>query len=167
MFEAFLLVVILVGLARRRGEGWEWSRERAARALHGWMEKAGVLARRVSAALPGVWSCCRQDVRSLVEDLAAFAHPRLYRRITARRTAGLPAPAGVAPPVGSMASARPERGLGAKEKLANALRGVAGSASSDTSGTPAWRRLQRRYLDGRITLEQYVAEAERLRGGAI
>jgi hypothetical protein len=166
MFEAFLLFVLLVGLAGKRGEGWEWSRERAARVLRGWVDQVGIVARRVRAALPGMWSCCRQDVRSLVEDIVAVAHPRLYHRIATQRSVGLPAPAGVAPPAGSLATSRSDRGPGAREKLASALRGVAGSASAEAMGTHAWRRLQRRYLEGRITLEQYVAEAERLRSGA-
>ena len=56
------------------------------------------------------------------------------------------------------------RGAGAREKLANALRGAGADAATDGAGTPAWQGLQRRYLDGRITLDQYVREAERLRG---
>lgn len=167
MFEAFLLFVLLVGLARKRGESWEWSRERAGRALRRCVDEAGTATRRVMAALPGVWSCCRQDVRGLVDDLVAFAHPRLYHRMSARRSVGLAAPAGVTPSAGNLVpSSRSERGPGARQKLASALRGVASSTPSEAIGTPAWGRLQRRYLDGRITLEQYVTEAERLRGGA-
>lgn len=166
MFEAFLLFVLLVGLARRRGESWEWSRERAACALSGWMDQAGILVRRARAALPGVWSCCQRDVRNLVEDIVAVVHPRLYHRIATPRAAGLPVPAGMVPTAGALPPSAGERRPGTREKLASALRGVAGSAASEAVGTPAWRRLQRRYLDGRITLEQYVAEAGRLRSGA-
>jgi hypothetical protein len=167
MFEAFLLFVLVVGLARRRGERWEWSRERAARALSGWMDQAGILVRRVRRALPDLWSCCRRDVRSLIEDIVAVAHPRLYHRMATPKP-GLAAPAGVTPPAGDLGAPGSERGPGARERLASVLRGVAaGGAPSEAPTTPAWRRLQRRYLDGRITLEQYVAEAERLRGGAV
>lgn len=166
MFEAILLFVLLVGLARRRGERWEWSRERAGRAVRGWVDRVDRGARGFSAALPGLWSCCRQDVRSLADDIVAFAHPRLYHRMAARRSVGLAAPAGVAPRAASLVAPTPsERGAAAREKLASAFRGMAAGPPSESPGTPAWRRLQRRYLDGRITLEQYVAEAERLRGG--
>jgi hypothetical protein len=165
MFEAFLLFVLLVGLARRHGERWEWNRERTARALGEWLDEAGSLVRSVRASLPELWSCCRQDVRSLVEDVIAVAHPRLYHRMAAPKP-GLASAGGVTASAGGLVPSGSERGSGAREKLASVLRGVAGNAPSEAPTTPAWRRLQRRYLDGRITLEQYVAEAERLRGGA-
>ena len=130
------------------------------------MDQASILVRRARAALPGVWSCCQTDVRDLVEDIVAVAHPRLYHRIATPRAVGLPAPAGVASSAGKLVATAGERRPGTREKLAGALRGVAGDSSSEAASTPAWRRLQRRYLDGRITLEQYVAEAGRLRGGA-
>jgi hypothetical protein len=169
MLEFLLLFAILAGLTHRRGEPWEATGARAKRAVHRCADWIGIGLEKAKAALPSLTSCCLQDVRAFVQDMIEHAPPRTQHRIVSRleRLSLLSAPAAgpaVAPATGPAEALQVQRGPGAREKLASALRGAGADAGIDGAGTPAWRRLQRRYLDGRITLDQYVREAERLRG---
>ena len=169
MLEFLLLLVIVAGVTHRRGEPWEATRARAKRALNRCADWISMGLDRAKAALPGLTSCCLQDVQAFVQDMIEHAPPRTQHRIITRLEklsllSAPPAGPAVAPATGPVEALQVERGPGAREKLANALRSAGADAGIDGAGTPAWRRLQRRYLGGRIALDQYVREAERLRG---
>lgn len=148
MFEIVLLAVIVVSLYRRRGERWEWNRARVGRAFSELSREGERALGRARQSGPGLVQQCVADVRSLGEDLLAVLHPSARRRITdaTRRV---------------FAHRQRLRGSGANVDLGpSPIAAVGGVAGAD----PAYARLQRRYLDGGISLNQYVEEADRLLG---
>lgn len=152
MAELIILLVIAVGLCRRQGQPWEWSRARLRRAVETAAGRGeGVLGRGVRAA-PGILGQCVEDVRSLIADMLGIIDPKARRRI-ARETRSF---LSVAP-----RRARRLRKAAASPLMASGPASVA-RASSGESGAAAFARLQRRYLDGAISLDEYVTESRRL-----
>lgn len=156
LVEILVLAVIAIGLVRRRGEPWEFSRRRVAHAVDRISDAGGTAVGRARRTLPELLAVCSADVRSLLGDVAGVLQPRARRRIEdgargllarrrrrkARRAPRFDAlPAGVAIPTDVPA----ERET------------VGGRAQR------AYQNLQRRYLEGAISLDQYVDEAGRLR----
>jgi len=94
MLELVLLAVIGVGLYRKRGERWEWSRRRLERAFRGLSSGSDRFAERARRSVPQLLSQCSDDMRSLGADLVGALHPSAQRRIERRarsltkRTAG-------------------------------------------------------------------------------
>ncbi|WP_420462051.1 hypothetical protein [Candidatus Palauibacter sp.] len=144
MFEFALLGGIAVWLCRRRG----WGRVDMQRALG----KLGRVGRSALAtahrAWPGLLAQCAADMKGLVEDTARFlpsgARTRLERR--ARKP-----------------STRSNRGLD-RAPVRDGDRAIA--TASPRPEDRAVARLQRRYVDGRISLEEYAEAARALRTGS-
>lgn len=137
MVELLLLLVIGVALYRRSGRKWEWSRRRLAAAVVGLAEQSVRIVRSARQRLPGVLGQCLQDVGSLGDDLKGLLPPSTRRRIEGH----------------------------ARTALANRSRPRLPRTRSPLAaggGAQAFQTLQRRYLDGSITLDRYVQEAERL-----
>lgn len=156
LVEILVLAVIAIGLIRRRGEHWEFSRQRVAHAVDRISDAGGTAVGRARRSLPELFAVCFADVRNLLEDVAGVLQPRARRRIEdgargllarkrrrkTRRARQLDAlPAGAAIPAA----------LPAERET------VSGRAQR------AYQNLQRRYLEGAISLDQYVDEAGRLR----
>jgi len=141
MAELIVVLVVIVGLYRWRGR-WEWSRKSLAGTVGDLGGRAGHLVERGRRSLPGVVGQLVEDLRSLGDDLLGLLSPSARRRIEHRARGLIRAGArrtSVTKPAGSrLAAAGP--------------------------GAQALERLQRSYLDGSITLERYVQEAERLHG---
>lgn len=155
MAELVILLVICAGLCRRREERWEWSRARLAHAIDAMIDGARRLTARVRKALPGVVDQCVEDVGDLVGDVLGVVDPKARARIGRRARAFLAERSdGVRRP------ARPGRSA-AKEAAAGGRSGAASDLAERASA--AYARLQRRYLEGAINLEEYVSEASRLR----
>lgn len=151
MAELVVLLVICAGLCGRRGERWEWSRTRLADATHAMIDGTRRLTARARKALPGVASQCVEDVGDLVGDVLGIVDPEARARIgrrarafLAERRGGIDRPARA----GRFAASGPSPG-----------------AASDLAerASATYARLQRRYLEGAINLEEYVSEASRLR----
>ena len=141
MLELALLAVIGVWLCRRRG----WGRaelERAVREVGRWGRSALGATHRTG---PGLLAQCAADVRALMLDFARLLPSRARNRIArgVRGREGRPVP-------------HPARSP-ARDRIA----APAGIEADD----PAIARLQRRYIEGRISLEEYV-EAARALGAA-
>ena len=144
MFEFALLGGIAVWLCRRRG----WGRVDLQRAL-GKVGRGGRSALATAhRAWPGLLAQCAADMKGLVEDTARFlpwgARARLERR--ARRP-----------------STRSNRGLD-RPPVRDGGRAIA--TASRRPEDRAVARLQRRYVDGRISLEEYAEAARALRTGS-
>lgn len=139
MAELIILLVVAVGLYRKRGR-WEWSRRSLAEAVGGVGERTDRLVARGRRDLPGILGQLSADLRSLGEDLLGLLHPSARRRIEHRARALMTRRASSATPT--------------SPRLAPAQRAVAG----------AYEGLQQSYLNGSISLERYMQEAERLRG---
>ena len=142
MFELAFLGLIGAWVCRRRG----WGPADLQRALGG-IRRAGRRALGVTGlAGPGLPAQCAADVQNLVQDLVRLlpdrARARLERRAHKRATR---------PRVGSS---------GPRTRHA----AIATSGSGGEDGAVA--RLQRRYIDGRISLEEYVEAARALRSGS-
>ena len=154
MAELIILLVIGVGLCRRRGQPWEWSRARLDEALRSGAGRGERLAGRALRSLPGVLGQCVSDVRSLVDDMLGILDPKARTRI-AKQTRSLLA--------GAPERARRLAGPAAGAPLVARGRATASiAAGSGEAGAAAFARLQRRYLDGAISLEEYVTESRRL-----
>lgn len=154
MAELIILLVIAVGLCRRRGQPWEWSRERLKTAAGHAADRGEGLLERAVRATPGVVGQCIADVRSLIRDMLGIIDPKARRRI-ARETR-------------SLLSGAPERARRLTTPAAGSPLMAAGpssapvTASSDDPGAAAFARLQRRYLEGAISLDEYMTESRRL-----
>lgn len=136
MWGLLILLVVCVGLCKRGP--WEWSRESFAEAVGGLGERTERLVARGRRDLPGILGQLSADLRSLADDLLGLLHPSARRRIEHRARAFMN---------------RTPKPRTASSRLAPAGR-PAGSA---------FEGLQRSYLEGSISLERYVREAERLR----
>ncbi|MDX1577369.1 MAG: hypothetical protein R3266_02750, partial [Gemmatimonadota bacterium] len=147
MFELIVLLVIGVGLYGRRDGRWEWSRERLRTTLHRLHDDGSRAIACARAALPGLLGRCREDVRDLVADGAAWLPPSARKRLErgadaalsrarrARSERAFRSPLGSFPAAGGLAT-------GGAPLSAGSASGRGGD------GGPAWDRLQRRYLDG-------------------
>ncbi len=155
MLELVVLGVIGVGLYRRRGRRrWEWSRRSLRAALSDLYERGRRLLTRGRRSLPGFVETCRADVASLFRDLLRILHPSARDRIErGARTFFERGGSGVQTPAG-----------GAVRGVATAGGGVLAEGAAQHMDRRAYASLQRRYLEGRITLDEYVAEADRLGG---
>ncbi len=142
MLEIVLLTVIVVGLYRKRGERWEWNRVRVGRAFGDLSDEGERVLQRAHRAGPGMLSQCIADVQSLGGDLVSVLHPSAQRRIQ-QGTRKL--------------IARRQR-LAAPPTDFGAVAAGSGVVGAD----PEYARLQQRYLEGGISLDQYVEEANRL-----
>jgi len=152
MAELIIVLVIVVGLCGRRGQRWEWSRTRLHETLHALSRRGEGLVGRAQRSLPGVVAQCIDDVRSLVGDVLGILDPGARSRI-ARETRSFLAAA----PGRPRRPATSATGSG----LAKA-RSTAASAGPGEVAPSAFARLQRRYLDGSISLEEYITESRRL-----
>lgn len=141
MAGLIIVLVVCVGLYRWRGR-WEWSRKSLAGAVGDLGGQTGHLVERGRRSLPGLVGQLVEDLRSLGDDLLGLLHPSARRRIEHRARGLLRA--------------------GARRKSAAKAAGSRLAAAGP--GTQALERLQRSYLEGSITLERYVQEAERLHG---
>lgn len=153
MAELIILLVVVVGLCRRRGQPWEWSRERLRTAAGTAAGRGEDLLGRAVRATPGVVGQCIVDMRALIRDMLGIIDPKARRRI-ANETR-------------SLLSAAPERarrlGRAAGSPLmASGPATAPVSAGSGDAGAAAFARLQRRYLDGAISLDEYMTESRRL-----
>lgn len=140
MFELALLAVIGVWLWRRQG----WGRadvERAASEVRRWGRHALGATHRTG---PGLLAQCAADVRALMLDFARLLPSRARNRIQRGVRGGMSAVP--SPP---------------RQAARNRIVAPAGPDADD----PAIARLQRRYIEGRISLEEYV-EAARALGAA-
>ena len=142
MFELAFLGMIGVWLCRRRG----WGAADVRRAV-GRMGRMGRRALGVTSLTgPGLLAQCAADVKNLVEDLVRLLPPRVRARLERRA----PKPA-----------TRPRVGWN-EPRVRDAPVATSGSGTEDG----AVARLQRRYIEGRISLEEYVEAARTLRSGS-
>jgi len=141
MAGLILLVVVAVGLYRRGGRRFEWSRASLRGAAAGLSRSCERLVHAVLRRLPEVSGQCFADMRALVDDLLGLIDPNARKRIEERAR-------------GMMA--RAERGANIGQA------GSARLAAAGQSGVRRYRHLQDRYLEGSITLDRYVEEAQRL-----
>lgn len=87
MLELVLLAVIGVGLYRKRGERWEWSRERLEQAFRGLTVGTDRIAVRARRSVPELLSQCTKDIRGLGTDLYALLNSNTRRQIERRASA--------------------------------------------------------------------------------
>lgn len=189
MLEFLLIGGVAVGLGRETDGRWSWTRERARTRLQDGAERLAPWLARIRAALPGILDRCIADVRSLTIDLLGTLDPKTRRVVRERIGALLEPPvrppgsrtglsrggAGAADP---RSPAPPSRVPGAaSDPPASDVPGdgtrrhdIPGSADEPEAGpaalsaaTAALRALQRRYLEGSISLDQYRREARRVR----
>ncbi len=155
MVELIVLFVICVGLCRRRGEPWEFSRARLADAVDRAWRLGEHLVGRVAGSLPFLLRQCAADVRSLLDDLTGVVHPRARRQLRegARSWIDRSAPRSRGP-TGSVGVLSGAAGALADGRLADPGRAVPARG---------YATLQRAYLDGAISIDEYVVEADRLR----
>ncbi len=155
MAELIILMVICVGLCGRRGTRWEWSRDRLVAALGSAAEGGERLLGRARRSLPGIVGQCLEDVHGLFDDMLGILDPGARSRI-AKGTRSFLADA---PGRARRLAGRPVAGsrLAGTGPTSAALAGGRGEASAS-----AFACLQRRYLDGAISLEEYITESRRL-----
>lgn len=153
MAELIILLVIVVGLCRRRGQPWEWSRARLRRAAKAAGQRGEGVLGRTLGSLPGVLGQCIEDMRALLADLLGIIDPKARRRI-ARETRSLLANA--------PGRARHLRAGARAPLMASGPASAAAGAAQGDAGTAAFARLQRRYLEGAISLDEYMKESRRL-----
>ncbi len=139
MLELAFLGIIVLAFYRRLTRSRGWSRADLWRALTKLERRLrrGVVPGRQAG--PGLMAQCAADLKSLGEDMFGVVSPEARARL--RRSV-------------RNRTSRPARGRVHRSD----------GAMSDASD-PAFARLQRRYLDGRISLEEYVEAARRLRSG--
>lgn len=142
MTELIVLAVIGVGLYRRGGRSFEWSRRSvraavadAAVAGRGWLGRA-------LRASPAVAGQCLIDMRALFDDTLGLIDPKYRRRVQEHARNVM---------------ARAERA----QSLASGA--AAGLVTAGQPGLAPYAALQKSYLEGAISLERYMEEAERLR----
>lgn len=137
-----ILLVVAVGLYKRGGRRFEWSRGSLGEAAAGAVGAGGRALGRGRRSLPAVLGQCVTDVRDLVDDMLGLIDPKARRRIEERARA-------------MMSRAEQHRvALGS---------GTSRLAAAGPRRSGAYESLQRSYLEGSISLERYVEEAERLR----
>ncbi|MFV1986846.1 MAG: hypothetical protein ACC682_06175 [Gemmatimonadota bacterium] len=141
MVGLILLMVVTVGLYRRGGRRFEWSRASLRRATAGISRKGERLVSAALRRLPAVSGQCLADMRGRVDDLLSLLHPNARKQIE-ERARGI--------------MARAERGASIGQARSARL------AAAGQSGVRRYRRLQQRYLEGSITLDRYVEEVQRL-----
>lgn len=160
MIEILVLLAIVLAFAHRPGEPWGRTTDR----LGGWAAAAGNkleawLARARDQA-PGVLGQCLGDLDDLRDDLLGALGPSLRGTVESRwpklAEGRRPGPAGWGEqPVGpETAEPLPPPTAGLAEGAAARLR---------ASGAEALGRLQQRYVEGAISLDQYTSEVARLR----
>jgi len=144
MLEIVILTVIVVGLYRKRGERWEWSRTRLRRAFGSLADEGERMLEGTHRSFPQLLAQCIEDVRGLLADLTRMLDPSLRRRLQDRTRILLRA-------------SGTRRNHGLETVPANG----APTGRAAAPGSPV-ARLQRRYLDGSISLEEYVEQAGRI-----
>lgn len=142
MAGLIILVVVAVGLYKRGGGRFEFSRRSLAAAASGAATSGERILGRGRRSLPSVLGQCITDMRDLVDDVLGLIDPKARRRIEERARAMMK---------------RAEQRRGALGRPGSRL------AAAGPSRTGAYEALQRSYLEGSISLEHYVEEAERLR----
>ncbi len=161
MIEILVLLAIVLAFAHRPGKPWGRTTDR----LGGWAAAAGNkleawLARARDQA-PGVLGQCLGDLDDLRDDLLGALGPSLRGTVESRwpklAEGRRPGPAGrseqpVEPETAEPSPLPPTAGLA--EGAAARLR---------ASGAEALGRLQQRYVEGAISLDQYTSEVARLR----
>ena len=88
MLELVLLAVVGVGLYRKRGERWEWSRQRLEEAFRGLSSGSYRIAMRARRSVPELLGQCGEDMRGLGADLFGLLSPNAQSQIE-RRTRSL------------------------------------------------------------------------------
>ena len=141
MAELMILLIVAVGLYKRGGR-FEWSRRSLREATAGAAGTGERLLGRGRRSLPHLLGQCVTDVRDLVDDMLGLIDPKARRRIEQR------------------ARQMMKR---AEQRRTAIGRGGSRLAAAGPSRPGAYESLQRSYLDGSISLERYVEEAERLR----
>ncbi len=161
MIEILVLLAIVLAFAHRPGEPWGRTTDR----LGGWAAAAGNkleawLARARDQA-PGVLGQCLGDLDDLRDDLLGALGPSLRGTVESRwpklAEGRRPGPAG-----------RSEQPVGPETAEPSPLPPTAGLAEGAAarlraSGAEALGRLQQRYVEGAISLDQYTSEVARLR----
>lgn len=141
MAELFVLGVIAVGLYKRGGRRFEWSRRSLRQAAKGLLARGEGLFTRGLRQIPAIAGQCILDMRSLIDDTLGLIDPRARKRIEERA-----------------------RGVMSRAEVRTSV-GPAGGSRVAAVGRSLDRRyqaLQQRYLEGSITLERYMEEAQRL-----
>ena len=160
MFEFLVLLVICVGFCRRRGERWEWSRERLRSPLDALPEGTRSWLSRGRHGGHGLLRQTRADMASLVDDLLGLLHPKARQQLERRARTWIDGARDRREALGSSLGSS----LVSNSRLAVAGPGDAGPGEAGRAAAIGEiERLQRRYLEGRITLERYRAESDRLR----
>jgi hypothetical protein len=142
MAELIVLAVICVGLYNRGGRKFEWSRRSLSHAARAVTTSAGPTLSRGLRNVPAIVGQCIIDMRSLFDDTLGLLDPKARRRIEERARGVL---------------ARAEH----RANLGNA--GGPRLAATAQPASSHYQTLQQRYLEGSITLDRYVEEAQRLR----
>lgn len=140
MFELALLAVVVVWLSRRQG----WGRtdlERAAGRIGHWGRSALGGTRNTTG--PDLLAQCAADVKALVLDLAGLLPSRARDRIEHRVRRWRRHPDG--------------------EPTRSPIPGAGGGTLRPDADDSAIARLQRRYIAGRISLDEYLEATRRLR----
>lgn len=161
MIEILVLLAIVLAFAHRPGEPWGRTTDR----LGGWAAAAGNkleawLARARDQA-PGVLGQCLGDLDDLRDDLLGALGPSLRGTVESRwpklAEGRRPDPAG--------RGAQPVRPETAEPSPLPPTTGLAEGAAARlrASGAEALGRLQQRYVEGAISLDQYTSEVARLR----
>ncbi len=161
MIEILVLLAIVLAFAHRPGEPWGRTTDR----LGGWAAAAGNMLEawlaRARDQAPGVLGQCLGDLDDLRDDLLGALGPSLRGTVESRwpklAEGRRPGPAGrseqpVEPETAEPSPLPPTAGLA--EGAAARLR---------ASGAEALGRLQQRYVEGAISLDQYTSEVARLR----
>lgn len=84
MLELVLLAVIGVGLYRKRGQRWEWSRHRLEQAFRGLSSGSDRVTVRARRAIPALVHQCSRDMRSLGSDFFGLLSPGTQRQLEHR-----------------------------------------------------------------------------------
>ncbi|MDH3735377.1 MAG: hypothetical protein OEU54_17735 [Gemmatimonadota bacterium] len=139
MAELIVLIVVAVGIYKRGGRRFEWSRRSLGAAAGDLPHDTERFVRRSGKSFPAILGQCVEDMRALIDDMLGLIDPKARHRIETR----------------------------ARKMMARTERMVApaqGSrfATAGHGGAGAYEALQKSYLEGSITLERYVEEAERL-----
>lgn len=153
MAELIILLVIVVGLCRRRGQPWEWSRERLRSAAETAAGRGEGLVGHAVHATPGVVGQCIEDMRGLIRDMLGIIDPKARRRIASETRSIL---------AGAPERARRLGRAAGSQLMTSGPASATVAAGSGDAGPAAFARLQRRYLDGAISLDEYMTESRRL-----
>jgi hypothetical protein len=177
MAELIILLIIGAGLWRGRGQRWESRRLRLRRVADVAARHRDTLLADGRRRAPGILAQCVEDVRSLFEDLTGVLHPAARTRIREGASSLLERGRRSAPrlstPGAGLAMAGPTRAMaGSSGTMAGSPGVMAGPPGArvarpvaDPRAARGLAQLQRRYLEGSISLEQYIQEAGELPGG--